>query len=248
MMKKIMALILVIGLIGSLCACGGTKNPKETAASSEAASTQQQTETESLMETETETETETESESPVQQQTESAEAESESETENGEAAKESFSLLQSRIAQQEELCGLALLGYQDGATVEDVRKLIEDKKEFYPFLGEITEDEIVLLAGGDIYCIVPVSETTSVQVKSVDYMKEDVSEEEAVAAGELVYEGTGKPVILVCNVSDIVPNSHVTVTEGEKAIAFSPYISLQDGSVSAMGAEGGILNFTVEEN
>ena len=244
MMKKIMALILVMALAGSLCACGGTKKSEETAASSSEAASTQQTESES----QTETETETESESPTQLQTEAAETESESETEDSETAAESLSLLQGRIAEQNDVCGLALLGYEDGATVEDVKKLIQDKKEIYPFLADIAEEEIVLLAGGDIYCIVPVSEDASVQVKSVDYMKEGVSEEEAIAGGEIAYEGTGKPVILVCNVSDIVPNSHVTVTAGEASAAFSPYISLQDGSVAAMGAEGGILNFTVEEN
>ncbi len=55
--------------------------------------------------------------------------------------------------------------------------------------------------------------------------------------GETYYNGVGFPVILRCNVSDIMPNTLVTVTdETGKTYSASPTLSLRDGSVWMNGA------------
>ena len=58
----------------------------------------------------------------------------------------------------------------------------------------------------------------------------------------LVYEDPDcRPFIIQCNASDIFSDATIQLTHGEETVEFSPFISLQDGSVVV--GDGG-LNIT----
>lgn len=123
-------------------------------------------------------------------------------------------------------CGVAYLGNtSNGATVDallDEGGYLED----YPFLKNFPETQTVHTEGDEVYCIVPRDHgaTVTVQTWTTDERGEG-------KAGETLYEGEGVPVILTCNVSDILPNLLVTVTSNGETWAYNPSLSLCDGSL-----------------
>lgn len=89
-------------------------------------------------------------------------------------------------------------------------------------------------AGGeDVYLLVPADANATMVIEEVRLTDEGALE----PTGETYYSGVGFPAILRCNVSDIMPNTVVTVTdEAGKTYAASPALSLRDGSVWMEGA------------
>nr|WP_315024997.1 hypothetical protein [uncultured Aminipila sp.] len=102
----------------------------------------------------------------------------------------------------------------------------------------ITEEEASKVAyetvnvdnGSEWYLIVPKYEGSTIQVDSVKLNDQGSLEVDK----ELLT--TDKPVVLQCNVSDIVPSSQITVTLNDETVVFNPAISLKDGKI--VKAEG----------
>lgn len=87
-------------------------------------------------------------------------------------------------------------------------------------------------SGDDVFVLIPAAEDCRLQIQEAQ-----LSDGGELTAGAVLYTGDGSPVILRCNVSDIIPNTIVTVTgAGGGELSFSPVISLKDGSVFAPGA------------
>ena len=133
-------------------------------------------------------------------------------------------------------CAVAYVGYAENGTVEEAlaQAAGSGAAEVYPFLKDIPAERVMALGGGDIYCVVPVDPDGIVTVAPLEY-----DEEGAEQVGEPVYAGRGEPILLVCNVSDIMPNSLVTVN----GLAFSPYISLENGDLATTAPEGAVYDF-----
>lgn len=142
-------------------------------------------------------------------------------------------------------CAVAYLGYVEEGSAEAVQEYVKSSEYIaeYPFLEEIKEEQIVFAGGGEIYCIVPAIADESIEgsitVSSLIFTEEGELKKDAV-----LYQGDEKPILLVCNQSDIICNSLVQVTVGEKYMEFSPYLSLEDGSLAVQPDDVIIFNFT----
>lgn len=126
------------------------------------------------------------------------------------------------------LCGIAYLGSTvTGATIDS---LLEKGGywEKYPFLKDFPQSQTVTQEGNEVYCIVPRDHGAKVTVQTwtIDENSQDGK------AGETLYEGEGVPVILTCNVSDVLPNLLVTVTSNGETWSYNPCLSLCDGTVA----------------
>ncbi len=89
-------------------------------------------------------------------------------------------------------------------------------------------------AGGEnVFILVPAEQDATVTITGAALTDAGTLEK----TEETYYNGTGLPVILRCNVSDIIPNVIVTVTGGAgETYSASPTISLRDGSTYMEGA------------
>lgn len=156
------------------------------------------------------------------------------------AADPSLTGLRTTLSEKDAPWAIAFLGYlSEGDALEDL--LTESGAlEAYPFLGEITGDQVVTYEGTEVYCVVPRDENAALTVQTCL-----CGEDGQPIPQETLYQGDGRPVILVCNVSDIIPNLLVTVTApGGSPDAYAPTLSLCDGSV-ALPAGSAIYDFSL---
>lgn len=133
-----------------------------------------------------------------------------------------------------DMCGVAYIGYaESGMTADDCRQLFLDSTyaEDFEDLTDIPDSNIVTECGGcELYLIIPqdVGATVSVNewllTEENDFMGE---------AGRVYYRSeSGAPVLVCCNVSDIMPNIVVSIVDSDgRTLDWSPSISLKDGSV-----------------
>ena len=143
------------------------------------------------------------------------------------------------------MLGCAYLGSTNGETDTDLTALLEgaDCLTAYPFLREIPAEQVVAPGGWDIYCIVPADEDVSITVNEFGWPSWDA---EGPVAGEVLWEsGSGTPLCIAANVSDIMPDTQITVTAADgTAIIYQPFLSLRDGSL-AVPEDGTVYDFTV---
>lgn len=116
--------------------------------------------------------------------------------------------------------------------------LVED----YPFLADMDEAHTVRAAGSEVYCLVPVRTDAPLTVQAFVI---DESNQYLGEAGETLYESqAGEPVLLVCNISDIMPNLLVTLTGADgRTCSFNPFLSLCSGQVD-LPAEPVLYDFS----
>lgn len=99
--------------------------------------------------------------------------------------------------------------------------------EKYPFLRQIQADRILDAGGTEVYCIVPMDESTNVTA----YFQ--VTDENVSFASNipLLMEVDGTPFVIRCNVSDVVPNARVVASNSNGDVTWEPCLSLNDSSV-----------------
>lgn len=124
---------------------------------------------------------------------------------------------------EDQLYAVAYLGYDE---INDL-----------PFYAENYLDHenlpIHYLSKGDYYLVIPRYADMAVRLYQNDMQTMDTA---------LLYEdGECRPFLIQCNVSDIFPDATISLTYQGETVEFSPYISLQDGSVQ-VGEKG--LNIT----
>ena len=143
------------------------------------------------------------------------------------------------------MLGCAYLGSTGGEESTDLTALLEgaDCLTAYPFLREIPAEQVVAPGGWDIYCIVPADEDVSITVNEFGWPSWDA---EGPVAGEVLWEsGSGTPLCIAANVSDIMPDTQITVTAADgTAVIYQPFLSLRDGSL-AVPEDGTVYDFTV---
>lgn len=124
---------------------------------------------------------------------------------------------------------VGFLGYGDEAK-EKVAVALER------YLPDSSVDSIqrVETEGDEWYLIIPREATTEVNVFELEF------ETEPKRGDKIAELEKGKPFILRCNVSDIMPNQVIEFKNGSKELSYSPSISLMDGSV-AVGEYGQAL-------
>ena len=160
-------------------------------------------------------------------------------------AEQSLADLRETIRAAGAVLGCAYLGSTNGETDTDLTTLLEgaDCLTAYPFLREIPAEQVVAPGGWDIYCIVPADEDVSITVNEFGWPSWDA---EGPVAGEVLWEsGSGTPLCIAANVSDIMPDTQITVTAADgTAIIYQPFLSLRDGSL-AVPEDGTVYDFTV---
>lgn len=119
------------------------------------------------------------------------------------------------------LAALIYLGYGDEEKEEKLQSLMEQFG-----LTEDLFEEAVIHKNCEWYAVFPKYIGTTVKVDSVV-----LSEEGELVPDEEKIE-TDKPILICCNVSDIVPSSQVTVSYKEQQIQWNPFLSLEDGNVA----------------
>ena len=152
---------------------------------------------------------------------------------------DTLALLRQEIADSGSQCGVAYLGYMpDGG---DVPAWLADNgwTQTFPFLSDLTEQQVVTQEGGEVYCIVPAEKNARVTVEAYDAFNE------TDPLGDVLYDSAeGAPICLRGNVSEIMGNLRVTVETAAGQAVYFPSLSLRDGSVSTLTEQGRVYNFT----
>ena len=98
---------------------------------------------------------------------------------------------------------------------------------------DYTRPPIHHFSQGEYYLIIP---------KYQDMYLELYKENIITFMPTLIYEEADcKPFIIQCNISDIFPDATIKLTHNETTVEFSPYISLENGSVK-IGEKGLLLS------
>ncbi len=127
-----------------------------------------------------------------------------------------------------DFCAAAYLGYLDGSYYE-ILAHIEDLGvlEAFPFL-EIPKENYIGMVGGELYVIVPADPDATVTVCSAVLDEADYT---VTAGQQLAYFTGGAPILLKCNVSEIVPNVVLQITVDGKTTTYSPSLSGENGQL-----------------
>lgn len=141
-------------------------------------------------------------------------------------------------------CVLYLGGSYEVTT--DVQKVLDsqtDLRDLWGFVYDIPQDHWVVAPDGgcDLYCIFPQDPDATLFVYETSLT--DDAENPLQRGKQLYYSEAGQPILLLCNISDIAPNTEVELypTAGEELV-FSPFLSGENGHV--VEAEG-VCDFTI---
>lgn len=141
-------------------------------------------------------------------------------------------------------CVLYLGGsYEVTTDVQQVLDSQTDLRELWGFVYDIPEDHYVVSPDGgcDLYCIFPQDPQATLFVYEVSLT--DDAEHPLQRGKQLYYSEDGQPILLLCNISDIAPNTEVELypSTGEELV-FSPSLSGENGHV--VQADG-VCDFTI---
>ena len=145
---------------------------------------------------------------------------------------------------EEQACVLYLGGSYEITT--DVQKVLDsqpDLRDLWGFVYDIPQDHWVVSPEGgcDLYCIFPQDPEATLFVYEVSLT--DDAENPLKRGKQLYYSEDGQPILLLCNISDIVPNTEVELypTAGEELV-WSPFLSGENGHVVQTD---GVCDFTI---
>lgn len=147
--------------------------------------------------------------------------------------------LQSSIAEQNAMLGVAFFGYVDSESDEKaVRQFVNDSAlaSAYPFLKELDE---VVIEGSELYVFVPAGKNAVITVYYAE-ISEDGSYIDRKDSP--LYTGdAGEAVVVRCNLSEIYSNVLISVKDGTNTLEYHPMLSMKDGHVAT---ESGCYDFT----
>lgn len=145
-------------------------------------------------------------------------------------AEATLSLLREDLEMSGDLCGVAYLGGFSGEFADFEAFLTENGAlEWFPFLENLPAEHFVATGGWEVYLVIPCDSASNVTVHE---WVVDESNDYTGAPGQLLYESQeGNPFVLCCNVSNIMPDTQITVSDGEQTVEYNPSLSLEDGSL-----------------
>lgn len=159
----------------------------------------------------------------------------------------SFVEMTEYLAQNEYICGAAMIGHASGPKWEgsyfglygDLGHLVE-----YPFIGKIPDERFLENEGEELYCIVPAKPGTAVTV--CQWIVPDGSGQQGVT-GQVLYESdSGAPILLRGNVDPSASNLQVTVTDPDgRSITFFPMTNPMDGTLLLAELSSDVWDFTL---
>ena len=141
-------------------------------------------------------------------------------------------------------CVLYLGGsYEITTDVQQVLDSQTDLRQLWSFVYDIPEDHYVVSPDGgcDLYCIFSQDPEATLFVYEVSLT--DDAEHPLKCGKQLYYSEDGQPILLLCNISDIAPNTEVELyPTADEELVFSPFLSGENGHV--VEAEG-VCDFTI---
>ncbi len=155
----------------------------------------------------------------------------------------SLTKLREEINTTGSLMGVAYLGVLSEGGQEAYDALVMNYLDTWPFLASLDWEDAAVVDGMEVYCVVP--RDVGSQVVVTEWVIDETNGYQG-EAGKILYESqSGDPVILMGNVSDILPNLRVTVsTPDGQSLSYSPCLSLRDGTLDR-AAEEGIFDFSL---
>ncbi len=228
-MKKFLC-ILLVACLSLFAGCGQADTPEKTdatqvseiAALTEPSSSQKEESQPNRQEEPTESTAQTEA-------TEAAEPSEETEPTTQE--EEVLEPMQQELFDSDALCAVAYLGVCEGNLI-DVMAYFEQSglSEILPCLTELTSDVFLEAAGTELYLVIPRQDVSlTVYEQSLDDESADLTWDKS-----LYVSFTPEPLLLRCNVSDIIPNIGLFMEQtGAEGVQYSPCLSLEDGSLCA---------------
>lgn len=145
------------------------------------------------------------------------------------------------------LCGIVYLGYifEEGESGLPCRELFlsSEYAQQFPEICDIPNENCVSAGGGEAYLVIPGKKEYKVTVyrwilnEENEYMGEP---------GEVLFTSeSGAPFLLRCNVSDIMQNSLIEITdEAGEQFSWNPWLSLRDGTVGVDPDKMKVFDFT----
>ena len=123
-------------------------------------------------------------------------------------------------------CVLYLGGsYEITTDVQQVLDSQTDLRELWGFVYDIPQDHWVVAPDGgcDLYCIFPQEAQATLFVYETSLT--DDAEKPLQRGKQLYYSEDGQPILLLCNISDIVPNTEVELypSTGEELVFSLPF-------------------------
>ena len=119
---------------------------------------------------------------------------------------------------QNDICAVVFVGYgKDFASVSQIDNYATYNQRF-PSLRK-TKKFAAETEGDEIYYIIPRYSDATVTINEYKIDLEDNMKE---IIGKKLYDGEAAPLLIRCNISDLHPNTTVTVTGGGKSVTFNP--------------------------
>lgn len=155
--------------------------------------------------------------------------------------------LRQELQEDGYMCAVAFVGAVEPETTgEQCIELFYNSQysKEYPTITNIPEENCIDdCSGYELYLVIPTNENATVSVNEWLLTEEN---EYTGESGQVYYRSeTGAPILIKCNVSDIMSNIVVNIVDNDgNSMQWNPAISLKDGSVSLYGAEGKIYDLT----
>ena len=137
----------------------------------------------------------------------------------------SLDSLRKQISNSGAVLGVAYLGYFHG-TFDETKDYMKQLGLYdaYPFVETLELDDIIVNENNEMYLVVPADKTERIRV----YCAIPNEETYELEKGELLGESSeGKPFLLLCNVSEIIPNVILETAN----LNYSPCLSGEDGEL-----------------
>ena len=154
-----------------------------------------------------------------------------------------LTILQDDLAEKGFVCAAAYIGtILDGKTELEYIEASE-YNDTYPFIALIGEDRTIRNEGDEVYCIVPAKGYNSVVVSS--FVVDESNDYRGAADKELYKANDGKPILVRGNISEIMPNIIVTLSNGENSFSYNPSLSMADGSLHRYNIKDKVQDITI---
>ena len=158
-----------------------------------------------------------------------------------ELAEKSLDKLQSDTTDAGAVCAVAYLGWLD-ADYNDFSIYLKENGfiEQYPFLLNLSAENVVLHEGCEWYIVLPVDNNVSIKVNEL--IMDDSDDYLPDPGREMLSIKNGAAILLRGNISEIVPNLLLTVQRQDcQPVEYSPCLSMMDGSLCS---DDNIYDFT----
>lgn len=151
-----------------------------------------------------------------------------------------------------DMAAVAYLGwyeeYLDLYDFSQIQEFIADAAVVadHPFIADMDDEHFVPHIGGELYCIVPADADASITV--YDHIFDENTYESTY--GDVIYSADdGKPVIIMCNESEIFPNVMVEIIDSDgNMLEYYPCLSGMDGRLEVPYEEPTVLDFSNYED